>query len=398
MNAPDKHIYERLGVRPVINARSFSTKAGGAPLPAEVMDAMRAASDCCIRIEDLQEAAGRIIAEATGAESGIVTSGASAALTLGAAACLAGMDVSRMNRLPDTCGMPNEFVVHRTHRNDYDHALRAAGARFVEVGFYYYTFPYEVEEAITEKTCAFFYQAGVAEGALPLTKFAEIAHRHGLPVIVDAAAELPPTENLNLFLAQGADLVAFSGGKHIRGPQASGILCGRRDLILSAALQHQDMDVFPETWPYRRLIRDGVLAGPPHHGIGRGFKAGKEEVVGLLTALQLYARRDFAAERQVWLADVERIVSAARGVAGVNAQVREPQAGGRKAPQAVITIDAAVVGKTAHELINALQEGDPPICVFEKLAAEGTIVFLPEALRPGDAEQIARRLGALLGK
>lgn len=395
MSMPETHIYERLGVRRVINARSFSTKVGGAPLPPEVMDAMRAASDCCIRMEDLQEAAGRIIAEVTGAESGIVTSGASAALTLAAAACLAGMDVNRMNRLPDTSGMPNEFVVQRTHRNDYDHALRAAGAHFVEAGYYYHTFAYEVEAAITERTCAFFYQAGVAEGALRLDEFAEIAHRHGLPVIVDAAAELPPTENLNLFLSQGADLVAFSGGKHIRGPQASGILCGRRNLILSAALQHQDMDVFPETWPYRRLIREGVLAGPPHHGIGRGFKVGKEEVVGLLTALQLYARRDFDAERRAWRADVERIVAGVRGIPGVDAQVRDSQPRG-KAPQAVVTIDAAVTGKNARDLMNALQEGDPPICVFEKLAAAGTIVFLPEALRPGDADRIARRLAALL--
>ncbi|HZT32380.1 MAG TPA: aminotransferase class V-fold PLP-dependent enzyme [Bryobacteraceae bacterium] len=392
----EKHIYERLGVRPVINARSFSTKVGGAPLPPEVVEAMRAASDCCIRMEDLQEAAGRIIAEVTGAESGIVTSGASAALTLGAAACLTGLDVARMNRLPDTSGMPNEFLVHRTHRNDYDHAIRAAGARFVEVGFYYYTFPYEIEAAVSERTCAFFYQAGVAEGALPLEQFAAIAHRHNLPVIVDAAAELPPPEHLRQFVAQGADLVAFSGGKHIRGPQASGILCGRGDLILSAALQHQDMDVFPETWPHRRLIQDGLLAGPPHHGIGRGFKVGKEEVVGLLTALRRYASRDFEAERQAWLADMQRIVAAVADLPGVAAHVRYPQPDGRQVPHAVVTLDPARTGKTANAVINALQEGDPPVCVFEKLAAAGTIVCMPEALRPGDAERIAQRLTEIL--
>jgi L-seryl-tRNA(Ser) seleniumtransferase len=383
-------------VRPVINARSFSTKVGGAPLPPEVLDAMRAASDCCIRMEDLQEAAGRVIAKVTGAESGIVTSGASAALTLGAAACLCGMDVERMNRLPDTTGMPDEFIAHRTHRNDYDHALRTAGARFREVGFYYYTFPYEVERAVTERTCAFFYQAGVAEGALPLEPFAEIAHRHGLPVIVDAAAELPPVENLSRFVEQGADLVAFSGGKHLRGPQATGLLCGRREMILSAALQHQDMDVFPETWPYRQLIQEGKLAGPPHHGIGRGFKVGKEEVVGLLAALELYGKRDFEAERQGWLADMERIVAEVRSLPGTAAHVRYPQPDGRRVPHAVITLDPALAGKTAHGVINALQEGDPPICVFEKLAAAGTIVCMPEALRPGDAARIARRLAEIL--
>src|SRR5439155_25893730 len=137
-------------------------------------------------------AAGRAIASATGAETGIVTSGASAALTLAAAACLAGLNVSRMNQLPDTTGMPREIVVHRSHRNDYDHALRAAGARFVEVGFSYFTFPYEIAQAITSQTAALFYQAGGAGQAMPLAEFTRLAHEHGKPVIVDAAAELPP--------------------------------------------------------------------------------------------------------------------------------------------------------------------------------------------------------------
>src|SRR5438034_11028325 len=142
------HIYDRLGVKLVINARGYSTKVGGSALPVEVVESMRQAAEHCVRIDELQQAASRVIAEATGAEAGIVTSGASAALTLAAAACLAGLDVIRMNRLPDTSGMKNEIIVHRSHRNDYDHALRAAGARFVEVGFHYYTFPYEIENAI----------------------------------------------------------------------------------------------------------------------------------------------------------------------------------------------------------------------------------------------------------
>src|SRR5262249_22563350 len=161
-------------------------------------------------------------------------------------------------------------------RNDYDHALRMAGARLVEVGFNYFTFPYEVEQAITARTAAMFWLAGSAEGVLPLDQFTSLGRQHNLPVNVDAAPGLPPGANLRRFVAAGADLVVFSGGKHLRGPQASGILCGRRDLIFSAALQHQDMDVFPETWPLRKLVEQGTLAGPPHHGIGRGFKAGKE--------------------------------------------------------------------------------------------------------------------------
>jgi len=389
-------IYERLGVRALINARSFSTKAGGCALPAEVLEAMCEAGQRCVRMDELQAAASEVIARVTGAEAGIVTSGAAAGLTLGAAACLARLDVARMNRLPDTAGMPDQFIVHRTHRNDYDHAVRAAGAKFVEVGFAYYTFSYEIESAISAQTAALYYQAGVSQGVIPLDEYAAIAHQHGLPVLVDAAAEMPPGSNLKSFIAAGADLVAFSGGKHIQGPQATGILCGRRDLILSAVLQHQDMDVFPETWPLRSLIENKTLAGAPHHGIGRGFKVGKEEIAGLVTALEIYERRDFAAERARWTADMELIAAGVRGIPGVSARLQYPQANGREVPSAIVKIDAAVAGTDAHAVINALQEGEPPVCVFEKFASTGEIVFFPEALRSGEAEIVARLLRKIL--
>jgi D-glucosaminate-6-phosphate ammonia-lyase len=390
------HIYEKLGVRRLINGRSFSTKAGGCALPREVLDAMREAGEWCVRTDELQAAASIVIARATGAEAGIVTSGAAAALTLGAAACLARLDVNHMNQLPDTTGMANEFIIHRGHRNDYDHAVRAAGAKFVEVGFSYYTFAYEVEAAINERTAGMYYEAGANHGVLPLNEYAAIAHRHGLPVLVDAAPEMPPASNLQSFIAAGADLVAFSGGKHIQGPQATGILCGRRHLILSAALQHQDMDVFPETWPLRSLIENGTVIGPPHHGIGRGFKVGKEEIAGLITALELYQSRDFQAERARWTSDMDCVVAGVRDLPGVSARVQYPQANGREVPSAVVKIDSAVAAISAHGVINALQEGEPPICVFEKFAGSGEIVVFPEALRPGEAGTIARRLRAVL--
>jgi len=384
-------IYQKLGVRRIINARSFSTKAGGAPLPQNVLDAMREAAESCVRMDELQDAASRVISEATGAEAGIVTSGAAAGLTLAAAATIAGLDVCRMNRLPDTTGMPNEIVVHRSHRNDYDHALRAAGARFVEVGFSYFTFPYEITQAITPQTAALFFQAGGAGQVMPLQEFASVAHEHGKPVIVDAAAELPPAGNLRSYIAAGADLVVFSGGKHLRGPQATGILCGRSDLILSAALQHQDMDVFPNSWPLRQLIADRRLAGPPHHGIGRGFKVGKEEIAGLLTALLDYPNRDFDAEQSRWKADMECIAGAI-SMTGVTAQIRFPQPDGRAVPHAVLTINELQAGRSANAVINALQDGEPSIFVFERWGDEGKIVLMPEALTPGDAPLIARRL------
>ncbi len=390
------HVYEKLGVRRLINGRSFSTKAGGCPLPQEVLEAMREAGEYCVRMDELQAAASEVIARATGAEAGIVTSGAAAGLTLGAAACLARLDVNRMNQLPDTTGMPNEFVTHRAHRNDYDHAVRAAGARFVEAGFSYYTFAYEVESAITPRTAGLYYEAGADQGVLPLEEFAAIAHRHRLPVLVDAAPEMPPAFNLRAFVAGGADLVAFSGGKHLQGPQATGILCGRRDLILSAALQHQDMDVFPETWPLRTLIENGTLVGPPHHGIGRGFKVGKEEIAGLLTAIERYQSRDFTAERARWISDMECVVAGVRDLPGVSGRLQYPQPNGREVPGAIVKIDAAAAGMDAHAVINALQAGEPPIAVFEKFAASGEIVVFPEALRPGEASTIAQRLRAII--
>jgi L-seryl-tRNA(Ser) seleniumtransferase len=247
---------------------------------------MQEAARLSVPIEELQAAAGAYIAEVTGAQAGYVTTGSAAGLTLAAAACIAGLDPARMDRLPDTDGIPNEIIVHRSHQVAYNHALRAAGARLVEVGYIGYpgvgaTYPWQVESAITNRTVAFFFQLVDAPNVVGLEEFAEIAHRHGLPLIVDAAGALPPAENLIRLVASGGDLVAFSGGKAIGGPQASGILCGRADLIQSVALQHQDMDVPPPLWGAR-----GHTGPLPHHGIGRSMKVGKEEIVGLVAALR----------------------------------------------------------------------------------------------------------------
>lgn len=388
--------YDQYGVSPAINARGYSTKLGGCRLPIPVLEAMLSAAQSCVRIEDLQEAAGRVIAELTGAEAGIVTSGASAALTLAAAACLTGLDISRMNRLPDTTDIPNEIIVHKSHRNDYDHALRLAGARFLEAGFPYHTFPYDIESLITKRTVALFYLAAAGVNEVPLNVFVNIAHKHGLPVIVDAAAALPPAENLRSVVASGADLVAFSGGKHIQGPQASGILCGRKDLILAATLQHQDMDVFPENWPGRSLIHDGVIPSPPHHGIGRGFKVGKEEIAGLLAALKLYQHRDFDAELARWWKDVELIRDALTGIHGVSTKVVFPQDDGRPVPSAHVSVNRP--GLTANDVINKLQEGQSPIAVYETLASRGILVIYPEALQEREAYSVAERLRSILSQ
>ena len=390
-----RRLFEELGLRPIINGRSFSTKCGGSLMDPEVVDAMREASRHYFRIEDLQEAASKIISEVTGAEAGYVTSGASAALTLSMAACITGLDPGKMNRLPDTVGMANEVIVQRGHRNDYDHALRAAGARVREVGFAYATFAYELEESITPQTAAVFWLAGIRDGSLSLPEVVGIAHRHRVPVIVDASPQLPPRENLRRFISEGADLVAFSGGKHIRGPQATGVLCGRKDLILAAALQHQDMDVFPETWSYRELIASGKLSGPPHHGIGRGFKVGKEEIIGLLIALKRYMERDMEAEIREWHDIVRFLASKINRIPGLHAETAMHDES-RPLPAVQLTIDRALKAFDAHQLINALQAEDPMICVFEAHASKGLIVIYPDALRAGDAQIIVDRLAAIM--
>lgn len=305
-----KTVYAGLDVAPIINAKGPATRLSGGIMRPEVAAAMVEASQHCVDIAELQAAASREIAKATGAEAGYVASGASACLLLATAACMTGLDPGRMARLPDTRGMRNEVIMVRSQRNFYDHAVRAAGATIVEVGL-----PdrysgagvrdaevWEIEDAIGERTAAIFFVANAAAQP-PLKDICRLARRRRIPVIVDAAAQLPPQSNLRRFIRDGADLVAFSGGKALGGPQASGLLCGRRDLIMAAALQHLDLDVHWDMWsPPATLIDKRKLKGAPPHGIGRSCKAGKEEIVGLLTALRLFVAEGDAARHRRWLA------------------------------------------------------------------------------------------------
>lgn len=387
--------------RRVINARGYSTKVGGSRPSREVVEAMAEAATFFVRIEDMQAAAGAAIAEVTGAEAGYVTAGASAGLTLSAAAALARLDPGRMNRLPDASGFPNEIVLLRRHRNDYDHALRLAGARLVEVGFHDWTFAYEVEEAIGERTAAVFYLGSDEHANLSLAEVVAIAHRHDVPVIVDGSMALPPAANLRRFFEIGADLVSFSGGKHLQGPQASGILAGRRDLITSVALQHQDMDVYPEMWPARGLIAEHLVAGPPHHGIGRGFKVGKEEIAGLVAAMRAYVRRDFAAETARLSGYADELVAGIGGQRGLAARRVDGHlvrgAMGRPGPHVEVEVGADA-GLSAFDLVNRLQAGDPLVCTWEGKAFEGQVRFYPDALADGEAAEVVAAVRGALGR
>jgi L-seryl-tRNA(Ser) seleniumtransferase len=393
-------IYDTFGVPTVINATGTLTRVGGSLMEPEVLDAMRAAAEHFVRMEDLQEAAGRLIAEVTGAESGYVTSGASAGLTLATAACVAGLDVAKMDRLPDTTGMRDEVVVQKAHRNAYDHAVRLAGVRFVEVGTLGFpggggTWPWQVEAAITDRTAAVLWPILDAAGVVPLADVCRIAHARRVAVIVDAAAALPPAENLRCFVAEGADVVVFSGGKAIHGPQASGILAGRRAIVESVALQQQDMDVFAETWTLRkRYLESGILAGPPHQGIGRGFKVGKEEVVGLMVALQRYVARDHAADQARWRTMMDRAAAAFEDLPHVRVERMYPPAA--TVAQVQLQLDEAKLGLRALDAVNQLAEGSPGVLVRQGQAHRGILGINPMCLSEEHLDVLIKRTQAVL--
>jgi D-glucosaminate-6-phosphate ammonia-lyase len=312
-------VYARFGVPTVINAAGTVTRLSGGHMQPDVLAAMHDAAGECVDMLTLQAGASRVIARVTGAQAGIVTSGASAALLLGAAACLAGLDSARMNRLPETPDGRNEFIIVRSQRNMYDRALTVAGGRIVEVGIpdrysgagVRDTAPWEIEAAITASTAAICYLAQ-SQSRPSLAEVASVAHVHAIPVLVDAAAQLPPRENLRHYLTEGADLVAFSGGKAIGGPQASGILAGRADLVASALMQMLDLDLFADTWnPPEEFAHLRQLRGLPQHGIGRSCKVGKEEIVGLLVALERFAATDDDQRQATWRNILQAIVAAA---------------------------------------------------------------------------------------
>lgn len=391
-------VYEDLGLQPIINASGSVTRLGGAPMPEAVLEAFCAAARECVPLDELQGVASRVIAEATGAEAGLVTSGAAAGLMLGAAAILTGYDLGRMERLPHCEGFPHEFVVAREQRNGYDHAVRAAGAKLIEVGFHEIVAGAGVRRAETWEFKAAFgpMTAGVlyvydAHARPPLAELVACAHSKGIPVLVDAAGELPPRTNLRGIIATGADLVAFSGGKGLRGPQATGILCGRRDLIGAAAVQMFDMDDHFELWnPPAHLIDKSRLIGIPRHGIGRALKVSKEQIVALLTALKLFASGEYDAE----LADMRRrLEQVATALAGLPACCRLiPSPDGQSPPLLEISLNEATLGRTALEVCRRLRAGNPPIQVGHGSLHQGKLIIHPLHLNDARTEILARRL------
>jgi D-glucosaminate-6-phosphate ammonia-lyase len=390
-------VLERLGVKPVINACGPVTRLGGGVMHRDVASAMIEASQVSVDMIALQAAACRVIARVTGAEAGIVTTGASAAILLGAAACLAGLDPGRMNRLPEVPDGRREFIVVRSQRNMYDRALVVAGARLVEIGIPdRFSGPgvrdaegWEIEDAIGPNTAGIYYLAQ-PQSLPPLPVVTALARRHGVPVLVDAAAQLPPATNLRGFLAQGASLVAFSGGKAIGGPQASGILCGRADLVSSALLQMLDLDIRPDAWsPPAAFGPLAQLRGLPHHGIGRSCKAGKEEIVGLLTALERFVKEPSEARRARWTGFLRAIMDAHGPIDGLNLTLLDDP---DRYPVPMLRVDVPDGGAAAAALATALEAGMPSIQCQTGRLEEGVLLFSPVALAPEDGSVIGRRL------
>lgn len=396
-------VYEKLGLSPIINAAGTLTRLGGTVMLPEAREAMSDAANELVPIEELQAIASTVIAQCCGSEAGFVTSGASAGMTLATAACMVGLDIAGMDRLPAAAGGRNEVVICRSHRNSYDHAYRAAGATLVEVGMsdrhagvgVREPELWEIDAAITERTAAIGYTAGCSSGPA-LSAVSALARRRGIPVIVDAAGQLPPPSNLRRFIAEGADLVSFSGGKALRGPQGTGVLAGRRDLIASVALQQLDMDVTFETWnPPPGLIPKDKLAGAPRHGIGRGYKAGREQIVGLIVALRLFTEERAQADHARWLALLQTVERGIQQCGKATAMlVRAPQALGF--PLLEIHLNEAALGFTAYELAARLKTGEPPIHIGERKIAQGCIGIHPVNLDEAATLTVLNRILAEL--
>ena len=391
-------IYRGFGLETIINASGGVTRLGGAPMPAAVLEAFHSAAEEWVPLEQLQGFASLRIAEATGTESGLIATGAAGALTMGTAAILAGHDIARMDALPCCRGFPNQFLISRDQRSGYDHAVRAAGAELVEVGYNEVvsgagvrrTEPADYAVAVTSETAGILYVVS-PHSQPPLETVVETAKMHRLPVLVDAAGELPPRENLKTIPGSGADLVAFSGGKSIRGPQSTGILCGRRDLISSAALQMLDMDEHFELWdPPSALIERGNLKGLPRHGIGRTLKVSKEEIVALLTALDLFITGAYDH-------DIDRFGALLKTVAaGLSSTLATTQLNRGRYPESIplleVTVDESALGKSAFEVCRRLRNGSPPIYVGHGHLAAGRLLINPLCIREEDVESLIRRL------
>ncbi len=353
--------YDDLGVTPVINASATLTRLGGSRMPKPVMDAMTAGTEAFVDLVELQRLAGERIATLTGNEACYICSGAAAGIAIAVAACITGTDPAAIARLPHFEGPPAEVAIHRAHRNGYDHAARQTGAKLVEIGMAHSTQRWELEAAITPRTACVLYFAGAhyATGALPLTDVVEIAHERGVPVLVDAAAQIPPIAALWQYTRDlGADIAIFSGGKGLRGPQSSGLVLGKRQIVEAC---------YPN--------------GSPNQSIGRPMKVGKEETLGILAAVEWSLSQDETAILAGYEAVVQRWLAGLQDVDGVSAERGYPSEAGQPHGRAIVRFSPASP-LSRDEVVDTLWAQRPRIAVSK--VGDDAIALNPQTLEPGE--------------
>ena len=375
-----------LGAGRIINAVGSTTLTGGSILSKKVLAAMNEASQVYLDMPELHQKAGRYVAKMLGVDAAFITSGAAAGLVLSASACITRGDLEKIRRVPRTEGMRNEIIVQGMHRNMYDRNLELAGAKIVEVGDDKQTDESEFRAAFTENTAAVVYFVwDPQEGVLPLERVIAIAHEHGVPVITDAAAELPPVENLTRFLKMGSDIVIFSGGKDIAGPNDTGLILGRKELVdVCRRLGPHSYEVIdPKLNPYRRTI---VFTGRP-------MKTSKEDIVGLITALTEYLEVDHDKRIERYERRVEKMVKALS--LQKTAKVRKiwpPY--GHPRPLTIPRLELELkTPKAAQALVAGLKKGDIPILVWN---IENKVFVNPQCVAEEEDAVIVSRLKKLL--
>src|SRR4051794_9608856 len=369
-------LYQSIGVRPLINARGTFTIISGSTMLPEVRAAMDAAAQKYVHLDELTEAVGARLAALTGAEWGLVSNGCSAGLTLATAACVAGGNPDLHVRLPNLAGFPKDEAIIPTHsRNVYDAALRSIGLRVVEVSTMA-----EFEAALGPRAAMIYVLAGPNADNSPLnTKaIAPLAKAKGVPLIVDAAAEILTIPNVHL--QNGATLVAYSGGKCLRGPQTAGLLLGRKDLVKAA-------------WVH----------SAPHHGVTRALKVGKEDAIGMLMAVEMWVKRDHDAEWKRWNGWLDHISQRVSTIAGVTTTVVQPNGLSNRTPSLRIVWDRQKVGVAGEAVVKALLDGEPRIVVDPARgggpqAGQTGVQVTPYMMAAGDERIIADRLIAVLSK
>ncbi|MGD8211110.1 MAG: aminotransferase class V-fold PLP-dependent enzyme [Desulfobacterales bacterium] len=363
-------IYDKLGIKKLINAEGTLTRMGGSVMDPAVMEEMIEASKYFVDLNELLKKAGDYVANLLGVEASYITSGAAAGLTLSTAACVTGTNPAKIRQLPAMQGLKNEVLIQKSHRNGYDHAVRQAGVTLVEFGLIKETYPWELKAAVSDRAAAIVHFLEFENDRnLSLSEVIAIAKEMGVPLIVDAAAELPPVENLSRFFQMGADLTVFSGGKDIGGPQSSGLVVGRRDLIEACALNAN-----------------------PNYSIGRAMKVGKEEIAGLIAALERYIRQDFAAEEKLWEDMVATIVSTLADIPGLDARRVAPAEPGVQPnwiPRVYLDWEKETIPLSSSEVKSLLRQGEPGIAV----GSTSTGLFVnPQTLKPGQEKITAKTL------